>query len=379
MNAQQFDDLLAAAEDGVSFDGLHVAQTADGYDFETPETSATSRSESELHDLAAGSPYVTNWHFFERGPTGSPDAARYDYLRWLEDADDRDVPERYEQFRDGGLTTEWGELAVTVALNDDGHRRYELRHHEDDDADPANLTDHDDPLAARDLVKFDDGGDYRPLKTAPTLPCGWRFAGLDAREVIETVDQIYPATVPNWHREREGELDVDHWTETMERQSGIYGVIRTWDRGEGYEHVNWVAEACCADSQCLKRREWEYDEDTDLDVDGGDGAFPCREPCSLVVAAARKWTKLEGERSRTYEFELTPSEKEQVEDIIGAVSDGEVEDVREADIYDGANRYRARFLRAKRFDEDGNLSGTPTEPDSEPSADAEAEAEADAE
>ena len=365
MNERQFDDLLAAAEDGVSFDGLHVAQTPDGYDLETPETTATGRSESALRRLVEDSPYVTNWHFFVHGPTGDPDAARYDYLRWLEDADERAVPGRYERFRDDGLTTEWGEVAVTVTLDGDGHRRYELRHHEDADADPEGLTDRDDPLAARDLVTFDDDGDYRPLKTAPTLPHGWRFHGLDAREVVETVDQIYPATVPNWHRERKGDLDVDHWTETMGRQTGIYGVVRTWDRGEGYEHVNWVAEACCADSECLKRREWEYDEDTDLDVDGGEGAFPCREPCSLVVAAARQWTKLEGERSRTYEFELTPSEKEQVEEIIGAVSDGEVGDVREADVYEGANRYRARFLRAKRFDEDGNLSGTPTESESE--------------
>jgi hypothetical protein len=141
----------------------------------------------------------------------------------------------------------------------------------------------------------------------------------------------------------------------------MYGVVETWDRGEGYDHVNWVAEACCDDSQCLKRREWEYDDDTSLDVDGGDGAFPCREPCSLVISASRRWTKLEAEESRTYEFELTPSEKEQVEAIIEAVSDGRVDAIREADVSEGANRYRARFLRAKRFDEDGNLAGTPTE------------------
>ncbi|MGM0716693.1 MAG: DR2241 family protein, partial [Halobacteriota archaeon] len=106
-------------------------------------------------------------------------------------------------------------------------------------------------------------------------------------------------------------------------------------------------------------REWEYDEDTELGVDGGDGRFPCREPCSLVVTAARKWTKLEAEQERTYEFDLTPSEKAQVEAIIDAVADGEADDIREADIYRGANRYRARFLRAKRFDDEGRLCGVP--------------------
>ena len=95
----------------------------------------------------------------------------------------------------------------------------------------------------------------------------------------------------------------------------------------------------------------------------GDGAFPCREPCSVVVSAARKWTRLESERPRTYEFDLTPSEKEQVEAIIDAVADGRIDDIREADTKEGANRYRTRFLRAKLFDDEGNLAGVPTEPD----------------
>jgi len=58
---------------------------------------------------------------------------------------------------------------------------------------------------------------------------------------------------------------------------------------------------------------------------------------------------------------LTPSEKEQIENIVGAVADGRTEEVREADTSDDANRWRARYLRAKRFDDDGNLSGTPTD------------------
>jgi hypothetical protein len=354
--------LVAAAEDGgVDFDGLRAVSEGDGYRFETPEMTRAGLTESEFRDACTNHPeYVDNWHFFEGGDRSPADRA---FLRWLEDGDAEswDVPTRYDALREG-VARSWGQVAVTAMLGAGG-RRYELRHEDDVGTPLPDLERHEDPLAARDLVKHDDRGRYRPLKTAPSLPTGWAFVGLDGRACTRALDLIYPATVANWHLEREGDLDVNHWRETMERQSGIYSVIKTWDRGEGYEHVNWVAEACCDDSQCLKRREWGYDDETELDVDGGDGEFPCREPCSLVVAAARKWTRLEGQQPRTYEFELTPGEKEQVEAIIDAVADGRVDDIREADIYEGGNRYRTRFLRAKRMDDTGQLCGVPTDPE----------------
>jgi hypothetical protein len=360
MRAEQFEALRDAVEDGgVDFEGLSVVEEEAGYRFETPETDRAGLSESELHAVAAESDYVTNWYFWEVD-VGDEGVHRRRFLRHLERADERDVPARYDALA-SGVGSEWGQLLVTARLDEDGDRVYEVRHVDDADVEADDLTRHDDPRDARKVGRFDARGRYRPLKTAPSLDSGWVFDGLDGRAVVETVDTFYPATVANWSLERAGELDVNHWRETTGRQTGIYGVIETWNRQEGHEHVNWVAEACCADSQCLKRREWQYDDDEDLDVDGGDGVFPCREPCSLVVAAARQWTKLEGEESRTYEFELTPSEKEQVEAVIDAVADGRVDEIREADVYEGANRYRTRFLRAKRFDEDGNLCGVETD------------------
>ena len=362
-----FDAVLAAVasldpDDTVRFEGFTVSHDDDGYIL-AGDTHQTGLSEHELHEaLDERAPAVTDWYTFEHvvGEFGP----RRAFLRWIEDADGRTVAERYAALAEG-IERAWGQLRITGRVTDRGERRYDIRHTTDADVPVERLAAYDDPLDAREIVKHDAAGRYRPLKTAPTLTDGWVFPDLTPRDAYETVETIYPATVANWHREREGELDVSHWRETMERQSGIYGVIQTWDRGQGYEHVNWVAEACCADSQCLKRREWEYDDDTELDVDGGDGVFPCREPCSVVVSAARKWTRLESEQPRTYEFELTPSEKTQVEAIIDAVADGRIGEIREADTKSGANRYRARFLRAKRFDDAGNLGGVPTDPDAE--------------
>jgi hypothetical protein len=358
MNEDPVDALVATAPDGIDFDGLTVEAGSDGYAFETPDNAASGLDEAALREAAVEDPQVGNWYFWH---AVAPQVdARWAFLRWLEDAEELALPERYDAL-ESGLTTEWGQLRITVSLDGHAGRSYDLRHVDDDETPATELTAHEDPLDARDIAKHDDDGDYRPLKTAPSLQTGWQFPDLGAADIVEAVHAFYPATVQNWHREREGELDIDHWHETVSRQTGIYGVVRTWDRGEGYEHVNWVAEACCDDSECLKRREWQYDEETQLDVGGGDGEFPCREPCSLVIAAARQWTKLEGEQAQTYEFELTPSEKEQVEEIIDAVADGRVDDIREADVYDGANRYRTRFLRAKLFDDDENLAGVETD------------------
>ncbi|TKX75661.1 hypothetical protein EXE46_02635 [Halorubrum sp. GN11_10-6_MGM] len=358
-------DALADRDPGepLRFEGFSVARGDEGGYVLADSDRSTRLGEGELHEaLSERAPAVTDWYAFERvvGEFGP----RRAFVRWIEDADGETVATRYAALAEG-IERAWGELKITATVTDRGERRYDVRHADDAGVAVDELEVHDDPLDARDLVTYDEKGRYRPLKTAPSLAGGWAFPDLGPRDLYETVETVYPATVANWHREREGELDVNHWRETMERQSGIYGVVKTWDRGEGHEHVDWVAEACCDDSQCLKRREWEYDDETDLDVDGGDGVFPCREPCSVVVSAARKWTRLESEQERTYEFELTPSEKEQVEDIVDAVADGRVDEIREADTKEGANRYRTRFLRAKRFDDEGNLGGVPTESDDE--------------
>ena len=376
--SEAFDAVLDALDardpgDLLRFEGFAIGVESDGNDATDGEAvyrldpagdgPLTDLGERGLHaELTERAPAVTDWYVFERvvGKFGP----RRAFLRWIEDADGETVASRYAALAEG-IERAWGELKITATITDRGERRYDVRHEADAGTAVDDLDAYGDPLDARDLVALDERGRYRPLKTAPTLAGGWVFPDLGPRDAYEAIEAIYPATVANWYREREGDLDVTHWRETMGRQSGIYGVVKTWDRGEGYEHVNWVAEACCDDSQCLKRREWQYDDETDLDVDGGDGAFPCREPCSVVVSAARKWTRLESEQPRTYEFDLTPSEKEQVEDVIDAVADGRIDEIREADTKEGANRYRTRFLRAKLFDDEGNLGGVPTEPDEE--------------
>jgi hypothetical protein len=375
-NVTGLDAVLEAAADGdLSLDGLHIARADDGtYALETPDVDETGLSADEVRaHVDPDSPLVSNWQYWQE-TVGGEGTARRAFLRWCERAPvpvvETDhwtleeptlgISARYDALAEG-IVREWGQLRITTALAEDearsGERVYELRHVDDASRDSDELDRYDDPCEARELSTADKKERYRPLKTAPTLRSGWMFPTLSSRELVDAVEFFYPATIANWHRERRGELDVDHWLETAARQTGIYDVIDELPR----EAVDWMAEACCVDSQCLRRREWQYGEGDELDVDGGDGPFPCREPCSLVVAAARKWTVLESEGEQTYELELTTSEFNQLSELIDAVADGRIDEIREADVYDGANRYRARYLRAKRFDEEGGLEATERE------------------
>ena len=347
------DDFVAAARDGLDYDGLSATHGDDGFSLVTPRGRREGLTEAELREQASDDPFVQDWHHWEYVVQGH-ETARRAFLRWLEDADETPADERYEALSEG-IIRHWGELAIGVELVD-GDRRYDVRH-EDDVGHPVDET-YSDPLDARRLVKHDDKGRYRPLSTAPTLPHGWAFTELDGDDLVRTVDFVYPATIANWHRERNGDLDVDHWRDVAGRQSGIYQIV---EQLEG-DALEWAAEACCTDSQCLKRREWDESADEELDVPRGDGEFPCREACSVFVTAARKFVTLEREESREYTFELTPTEKEQLESILDAVADDATDDIREADLNEGANRYRARYLRAKRMTDRG-LSDTPTYPE----------------
>ncbi|NGM69932.1 hypothetical protein G6M89_13075 [Natronolimnobius sp. AArcel1] len=366
------DALLERAEDNsVTFDGLRLGSDGDAYTLSTPTIERDGLEADALRDVLTGlddlEPYVRNWYHWQVR-VGAKGTARRAFLRWCEraplSADEMQVADPVDESPtlpkrnaalETGIDREWGQLAITARFLDTteptGERVYDCWHVEDADTALEALEVYDEPSDAREIATNDEDGRYRPLKTAPTLRSGWAFTGLSGRELVDTIGFIYPATIANWHREQRGNLDVDHWVDTAERQTGIYDVIDDLPR----EAVDWLAEACCVDSQCLRRREWEYEAGDDLEPAGGDGPFPCREPCSLVVAAARKWAILESETEKTYELELTTSEYNQLADLIDAVADGRVDDIREADVNDGANRYRARYLRAKRFDDEGGL------------------------
>ena len=158
------------------------------------------------------------------------------------------------------------------------------------------------------IAKFDDAGNYRPLKTAPNLCHGWRLNIVDVTELRRALDYFYPgrlAVYSAWKRDR---LKATPLRETLERQSGMYRVAGKISD----ERLNVVvAETCRSDGGCLRTILWKRNAygtvpstllpvqkyDAAVDQTGrGENALPliCQEVCAVLVEAARKAVKLEG-------------------------------------------------------------------------------------
>jgi sirohydrochlorin cobaltochelatase len=64
-----------------------------------------------------------------------------------------------------------------------------------DDVGREDLLDRNDAQAALEIARYDDAGNYRPLKTAPSLRRGWRLllADLDAARIAPDYFIFIPA------------------------------------------------------------------------------------------------------------------------------------------------------------------------------------------
>jgi sirohydrochlorin cobaltochelatase len=214
----------------------------------------------------------------------------------------------------------WGQLSLTV--RDDG---YDVRHEDDLGKHTDELDAYDDPKDARFLAKFDDEGEYRPMRGETTLPTGWVFQSLDADGLVEVVRRIYPTSIENAYLESRGELDVTNWEETAGRQTGMYADV---DELTG-DALRRATDAFCA-SRCAKRREWEESEDRTVDSES-EGDFPCREACSLFISGAREFVKQESEQDEDAKIDVSAEDAP-----------------RRGELSNPANEYRVRYTSARR-------------------------------
>jgi len=186
---------------------------------------------------------------------------------------------------------------IAIEPGDDG--AFVLRHRED--AGRTDLVESQRADDAAELARFDDEGNYRPLKTAPTLRHGWKLSLANLAELRLALDLFYPGRLAAFQAFEQNALKTTPLRDTLERQTGMYR-IAAQIREEQADEL--VGRFCRSDGGCLRTILWRRDaagtapatqlppEKFDPRHDqtgGGERVMPllCQEACNLLVAEAR--------------------------------------------------------------------------------------------
>jgi len=109
---------------------------------------------------------------------------------------------------------------------------------------------------AIDIAKNDDLGEYRPLKTAPTLRHGWRLELESVADLRRALAYFYPGRLPILAAWKSDQLLTTPLRETLDRQSGMYRVAAKISDSQ-IDDV--VARFCRSDGGCLRTILWKRD------------------------------------------------------------------------------------------------------------------------
>ena len=111
---------------------------------------------------------------------------------------------------------------------------------------------------AIEIAKYDDTGNYRPLKTAPNLRHGWRLELDTLEELQRALDYFYPGRLAVFNAWKKGRLQTTPLRETLDRQSGMYRVAaKIFDS----QLDDLVANFCRSNGGCLRTILWKRDRD----------------------------------------------------------------------------------------------------------------------
>ena len=167
---------------------------------------------------------------------------------------------------------------------------------------------------ANDIAKYDDAGNYRPLKTAPNLRHGWRLELDTLEEFRRALDYFYPGRLAVFAAWKNNKLETTPLRATLDRQSGMYRVAA---KIADSQINDLVADFCRSNGGCLRTILWNRDREgaiasTKLPREKFDPACDqtaasnpprsatpatvpllCQEACNLLVAECRKIVKAE--------------------------------------------------------------------------------------
>ena len=165
------------------------------------------------------------------------------------------------------------------------------------DARKAELETFTNPHDAIEIARYDDGGKYRPLKTAPNLRHGWRLNLKNLDEASLALDFLYPAALGTALAFARSELKAVDLRQTLARQTGMYAVVK---KITDEQAKSLIASTCNRRNGCLRHILWSISpgKPTSLTrresaVQHSENEIPilCAEACNLLVAAGRNIVK----------------------------------------------------------------------------------------
>lgn len=222
---------------------------------------------------------------------------------------------------------------------------YEVRHGNDAET-PAEQLELLDAKELRVRLSKDAAGRFRPLRSAPDLPAGWRAIASSSKDLWHILNAIYPGALGDGHAFRQRKKNAVHFSEFAARQSGMFRVVANLNGGQ----AQCVADACCDDRLCLKQRLWSAAENREAKPSANlaEPGLVCLEPCSLFLELARRSFKLGQAQSLPLQIS-----KEEGDLLLQALNHFVQENTenpgrwRAADFANPANPRRIRLLRAQ--------------------------------
>jgi sirohydrochlorin cobaltochelatase len=210
------------------------------------------------------------------------------------------MPPRVERVLSEWLASDARGIGQVLIVRQDD--RFVLCHREDEAG--TELTAFHSPNDAVEIARFDDAGQYRPLKTAPNLRHGWRLAVADLAALRLALEGFYPgrlAALATWELHR---LTTTSLRATLDRQSGMYRAAARISDGDADAVIGRFCRSQGGEPGCLRTILWSRDESkarpslrlpldkyiAPIDQTGrGENVMPllCQEACNLLVAEAR--------------------------------------------------------------------------------------------
>jgi sirohydrochlorin cobaltochelatase len=190
---------------------------------------------------------------------------------------------------------------VLIQRTDGG--KFVLSHHDDEHSDRVEIL--RDAEDAAEIARYDDAGNYRPLKTAPSLRHGWRLEIVDLTKLRRALDCFYPGRLAMFAAWKQNRIVMTPVRKTLDRQSGMYRVAAKISD----EQVDaLVGNFCKSNGGCLRTILWKRDQrgtgpssklppekfEPSHDQTGrGERTIPllCQEACNLLVNECRKAVK----------------------------------------------------------------------------------------